>query len=597
MDYIRYAYWKRWIIRVFILCHVLLSPCFVSAKLISKERDGLWGYVNEKGKWEINPKYHRVGNFNDELAPVMKYYNHNGAILRLWGYINQKGQEVIPLKYDYASDFYNGVACVGYLPGTHWEAGRTTNLLKMRLVDINGNESDLAKDCFNYAVFDRDSITLVKNVFTISSYGYRDTKPARLIRSIQKSNVSYKDIHKSFILKTGEVGITFIESDSTFVNQIDSINSIPKTLFLKRGDDIVYIPNNSILEIITEDLQPIGGVISPKSAHGMWGFVNKSDEWVIPAMYDYTEHRKSDGNNSLHKDYISSLHYVHGCNGWGAIDTLGHIFIRPIYDSIQPLHGYAKRKYYFLVSKDGNHGLINENGSISLPINKYRQDIEFFPEINRMLYADENGLGTIADSLGVVICTINKPIHWNSLSPQSINNRAIQTGDWGSIGAVDWNGNEIIPHVYEFVYFDDEFITVRTKEGFEGAYSYSGENIIPVKFKSYGISSIGLMIGVKQDNTYDMHLFDLRGNPIIYNGKHLIVHSNGRRNWSNNFFALATDNGYILCFEKGSKLSKYTYNEVEWLSQTNEVVAKRFDKNNVLVVEKYDENGNFKPQN
>lgn len=584
-------YLRNWILILFI---VSFNSLFIFGQLIPKEKDGFWGYVNEKGKWKIKPKYHQIGNFNDELAPVMKYYNHNGAILRLWGYINQKGDEVIPLKYDYASEFRNGVACVGYLPGTHWEAGRTTNLLKMRLVDINGNESDLAKDCFNYAIFGTDSVTLVKNVFAISSYGYSDTKPARSIRSIQKSNVSYKDIQKTFISATDEVGITFIASDSTFVNQIDSINSIPKSLFHKRDNDIVYIPNNSILNIITEDLKPIDGAVTPKSAHGMWGFVNNSDEWVIPAMYDYTEQRKSDGYNSLRRDYISTLHYVHGCEGWGAIDTLGHIFINPIYDSIQPLHGYSKRKYYFLVTKNGNHGLINENGLVILPTNKYRQNLEYFPEINRMLYANEMGLGTIADSLGVVICTINRPIHWNTLSPQSINNRAIQTGDWGSIGAVDWHGNEIIPHVYDFVYFGDEFITVRTKEGFEGAYSYTGENIIPVNFKSHDISSIGLLIGVKQDNTHDMRVFDLSGNPIRYNGKHLIVSRYGRINWSDNFFALSTDDGYILCFEKGSKLSKHKYNEVEWLSQTQEVVAKRFDEKNLLVVETYDENGNFK---
>lgn len=586
------------------LYHILIS--FLSLSLSSifvwgidirpKEHNGLWGYVDKKGKWKIEPKYHQVGEFNDELAPVMKYYNHNGAILQLWGYINQKGDEVIPLKYDYASVFNNGVACIGFLPGTHWDACRTTNLLKMRLVDVNGNESDLAKDCFNYAIFGTDSVTLVKNLFTISSSGFRDTKPARLERSIQKASVSYKDIQKTFISKAFNVGITFIASDSTFVNLIDSINSIPKSLFRKREKNIVYIPNNSILDIITEDLKPMGGAISPKSVHGMWGFVNNSEGWVIPAMYDYTEQRENDGNYSLRGDFISTLHYVHGSEGWGAIDTLGHIFIKPIYESIQPLHRYYKRKNYFLVSKDGNHGLINEFGTISLPINKYRQNIQYFPEINRMLYANELGVGIVADSLGSVICTIDKPIHWDLLSPQSINNRAIKTGDWGAIGAVDWHGNEIIPNIYEFMYFHDAFITVRTKEGFEGAYSYTGEKIIPVNFKSHDISSIGVLIGVNEKDTNHMQVYDLNGNPLIYNGKHLIVHKYGRRNWSNNFFALATDNGYILCFEKGLKLSRYIYKEVEWLSHTKEVVAKRIDENNLLVVEKYDENGNLKSQ-
>lgn len=577
------------LISLVVVCHSLLGM-----PLIPKEKNGLWGYTNDKGKWKIRPEYHHVGNFSDGLAPVMKYYNHNGAILQLWGYINQKGALVIPMKYDFASEFSNGVAFVGYLPGTHWEAGRTTNLLKMRFIDINGNESDFAKDSFNYAIFDKDSVTLVKNVFTVSSYGFQDTKPARLTRSIQKSSISYTDLLKTFTSTSDTDEIKFVASDSNFVNHIDSINSIPKSLFRKRGKDIVYLSNNSILDIMTENLTSMGGVILPKSNHGMWGFVNNSDEWVIPAMYDYSEQRKSDGNNSLRKDYISTLHYVHGCEGWGAIDTIGKIFIKPIYDTIQPLHGYAKRKYYFLVTKNGYHGLINEAGKITLPINKFRQNIMYFPEINRMLYSNEMGIGIIADSVGNVITTIHRPIHWNCLTPQSINSKAIETGDWGEIGAVDWFGNEIIPHIYEYLFFHDEFITVRTKDGLEGAYSYNGENIIPVKFKSLSISSIGQLIGVEQANTHNMQIFDLNGNPFIYNGNHLIVHRYGRQNWSNNFFALETNDGYILCFEKGLKLSDCIYSEVEWLSDSKEVVAKRLDKNNSLLVEIYDENGNLK---
>ncbi len=386
----------------------------------------------------------------------------------------------------------------------------------MRFIDILGNEYDFAKDQFNYVIYDTDSVTLLRNIFTTSSYGYRDSQKARLIRSIEESKVSHSDLRNIFFKTNLESDPSFVKSDSYFVNLIDSINSIPKSLFRKKDNDIVYIPNNSILNVITEDLKPQGGTIAPKSVHGMWGFVNSADEWIIPAMYDYTELRKNSGYNSLRRDYISTLHYVHGREGWGAIDSIGNTFIRPTYDSIQPLSAYATKRYYFLVTKEGNHGIINEEGKVTLPANEFRRNIKFFPEINRMLYSNKMGEGIIADSIGQFICAIDRVIQWEELSPMSINEKAIKTGNWGFIGAVDWHGNEIVPHIYDFIYMDDEFITVRTNARYEGAYSHMGDNIIPVRFKNHAISSIGMLISVEHDNSYDVQVFDLNGNPVIY---------------------------------------------------------------------------------
>ncbi len=92
----------------------LVVPCkydyigsFSKQKLAPFKRNGLYGYLNDKGVEIIAPKYQEVKAFpSDEgLAPIKS----NGK----WGYINKNGVVTISPKYDYADGFAKGLAIVG----------------------------------------------------------------------------------------------------------------------------------------------------------------------------------------------------------------------------------------------------------------------------------------------------------------------------------------------------------------------------------------------------------------------------------------------------------------------------------------------------
>ncbi|MCO5268664.1 MAG: WG repeat-containing protein [Brumimicrobium sp.] len=67
--------------------------------------NGKIGFIDNKGKWVIEPTYDKVKAFNAGMAPVYKS--------KKWGYVNDKGELVIELKYADAEIFGdNGLAPV-----------------------------------------------------------------------------------------------------------------------------------------------------------------------------------------------------------------------------------------------------------------------------------------------------------------------------------------------------------------------------------------------------------------------------------------------------------------------------------------------------
>lgn len=68
------------------------------------QRDGKFGFVDERGRLRIANRYEDARNFQEGLAPV--------RILGKWGFIDKADQIVIHPAYDQPSQFINGVAIV-----------------------------------------------------------------------------------------------------------------------------------------------------------------------------------------------------------------------------------------------------------------------------------------------------------------------------------------------------------------------------------------------------------------------------------------------------------------------------------------------------
>ena len=75
-----------------------------TAPLYPFPKNGLWGYIDGKGRVKIPAQFHSAGQFSEGLAEVRQggYY----------GYLNLKGEMVITPQYDMAYPFDQGVALV-----------------------------------------------------------------------------------------------------------------------------------------------------------------------------------------------------------------------------------------------------------------------------------------------------------------------------------------------------------------------------------------------------------------------------------------------------------------------------------------------------
>ena len=85
-------------------------------KLIPRNENDKWGYVDVKGCWVINPQFINAYPFVDGLAriPTIVVEGANDDVETKFGYIDESGNWVIKPQFQQACDFVDGIACVRY---------------------------------------------------------------------------------------------------------------------------------------------------------------------------------------------------------------------------------------------------------------------------------------------------------------------------------------------------------------------------------------------------------------------------------------------------------------------------------------------------
>lgn len=312
--------------------------------LFPKEENGEWGYVNKKGEWKIQPQYHYASEFHDGLACVMKYFNHNGSIVKLYGFINRKGILVIPMVYNYASDFHRNIAVVGTLPGTHMEptsewkgAATSSNLMELQFINKKGSLSKITQT-FHYAEFgQQDTIKLIRKDY-ISHTSLEAGREAWLSEEYCEFKILRSAICSSFI-NPYHCNDSIIDiPDNGFIENIKDINDITYSDF-RWGPDkkgIVYSKTNQQLDSITEIIHgtiPSITKLIPKAHWGMWGLSDEDGNWLVPAKYDWIEERKRWNEKGFF--------LIHGATGWGILDYYGDEIVPLIHDN----RGSCVREY------------------------------------------------------------------------------------------------------------------------------------------------------------------------------------------------------------------------------------------------------------
>ncbi len=77
---------------------------------VKDEQSGKFGYVDNKGKWVIEPKYISASGFDPETGLAKVWTSNKSYVV---GFINKKGELVIEDKYGHGTkSFYNGYAVI-----------------------------------------------------------------------------------------------------------------------------------------------------------------------------------------------------------------------------------------------------------------------------------------------------------------------------------------------------------------------------------------------------------------------------------------------------------------------------------------------------
>jgi hypothetical protein len=105
-----------------ITCLLLLSVAipftlYAQTYLAPAKKGGKWGFIDQTGKFVIEPKYDNVLPFQEGLAAVNEGYrlvrgNADQSVPGTWGFINVKGEIIVPLQYQNVENFQEGLAKV-----------------------------------------------------------------------------------------------------------------------------------------------------------------------------------------------------------------------------------------------------------------------------------------------------------------------------------------------------------------------------------------------------------------------------------------------------------------------------------------------------
>lgn len=571
--------------------------------LFPKEKNGLWGYVDKYGKWRINPDYHYAGEFHDDRACVMKYFDHNRSIVKLYGYIDINGKLVIPMKYNYASDFNKGIAIVGNLPGAHWEpefkygsASTMSNLIEIAFVNKNGEESNI-KDKIHYADFIKsDSIRLFYCLFVPNSqYG----KKSFITKEYYSAIVLRDEINKSFTKKVN-FSMSF-KKCSSFVSLVEesigNINELDTHLFewSKGTNQIIYKINRKQLEIISEpisDTQFNKTKLKKKSIYGMWGLVNEHGKWVVPAKYDWIyDCEGNSGNPNLYNFYNNYL--VHCATGWGVINSYGKEIVPPIYEEITNMFSSDVHEYLLAIKNNKTEVLYKNGKRIAiLPtiINSNDGIINFLFErkYNRILFKVSDRQWYMTDTLGNFI--------QSAFKFGDINDKAVEYKDAvGNSGFMDLKGKNLLSPQFAFLSFEKYFVisysdVVGERYRKQGVVSYKGETILKGVYDN--IIGIGKTICAVKDDTY--MLYTLKGEQIkLPNGSPVIMKDYySHKEIGDKLLIIETNKGYLLLSETGNLISNHIYNSIEMDESARFIIAIRKDSVGRGLVDKFDLKGN-----
>jgi len=294
-------------------CEMVIEPTYEAAAvfavngLAGVQVNGKWGFINEKGEEVIEPQFDGVDKFRDNGLSAV---DMNGK----WGLINEQGEMIVEPTYDFI-----------FFPGdlTEWGAYQDNNLGILRVWDettgagfISETGEVLSEPQFQYMPsYGTDNLACV---CADNKYGYIDEKGEVVIE------LQYE---AAYDFAANGLALVCMDSKGGFINEKG------ETVIAPQFEDAESFSENGLAAVCKD---------------GKYGYINEQGVFVIEPQFDSADRFDKYGQASVTVgDKV------------GLIDATGAFVIEPKYD-----YGYSLFRSAtgtMLVHLDGLCGLIDED--------------------------------------------------------------------------------------------------------------------------------------------------------------------------------------------------------------------------------------------
>lgn len=360
----------------------------------------LYGFIDTKGNYVIEPKYQKAYSFKDGYALV----NKDPMVVKNWEFINQNGINVFDKKFSDAYGFREGLAKVSI--NDQWSfIDKTGNLIfqpkyeevgnfkegfakvklngKWGFIDKSGSE--VIKPQYNYVEDFSNGIAIVsKSIdYHYTEYGFIDKQGNYIVKS-EKEGVVFK-IESNFkngyaIIKKGyrtgngygsysydSYGIVSMDGKFKFMSEVIDLRSFNEQglaiaqVYRGRKYGFVNTKLKWIIKPIYDKVEKFREGLAKVQINNEWSFIDYSGQVVINKdILNSKNQIKISDTYEFSTGFYEGLAIVKTKQGLGYIDKVGNWVIEPNFIDAQPFKdGIARvkisgKKGWNYIDKEGN---------------------------------------------------------------------------------------------------------------------------------------------------------------------------------------------------------------------------------------------------
>jgi hypothetical protein len=327
----------------------------------------LFGYINEKGIYVIEPKYEKAFSFNGGFALVTT----NLQNVSNWEFINKKGENIFNKKFVDARSFSEGFAAVKIENGGYCFIDKTGNFITKPIYEEVGDfKEGVARVKYQekFGFIDKEGKEIIYPQFTsahdfseglaavskeidyhYTEYGFIDTKGQYLIKSERSSAFKILDDFKNgfALISKGtqqnsygaftysDLGIVSKEGTTKYKNDFINLQNFSDGLALAQmyiGHQFGFVDEKLkyVIKPIFDDAGNFSEGFAKVAINENWGFIDKSGKVVINTeILKAKTDIQTSANFDAVSDFSEDFAIVQTRDKLGYIDKTGKFVIKP----------------------------------------------------------------------------------------------------------------------------------------------------------------------------------------------------------------------------------------------------------------------------